>query len=111
MSNSRCSLHSCSNKKTNEMSLFTVPTNEILSQKWIDFLKNNGNTNIRNGATYRLCEDHFPKNSIRIANGKKSLVQGTIPTNNLRRSVRIIHMHNFIKLSTIFNPLLNKFLE
>lgn len=87
MANSICSLKSCKIKKSEKVSLFSISKNEHVRTRWLSFLIKNGNENVRSDATYRLCENHFRKNSISEVNGKKLLQPGTCPSDIFIRAV------------------------
>lgn len=89
MANSTCSLKGCFNKQNTEVTLFKIPRNQNIREKWLEFLRSNGNENVRDDATYRLCQEHFSRNSICVANGKKSLTPGSIPSMILLSSVSL----------------------
>lgn len=79
MSNSLCSLKNCHNRQSKDISLFLIPKNISISQKWLEFMRLNGNINLRSNAKYRLCANHFQENEILKVNGKKRLKKGSIP--------------------------------
>lgn len=72
-----CSVNSCVVREG--FSLFRLPKNPALRQKWLQFLESSGKA-LSEHVEYRICEAHFDPVCVKTNMKRKLLISGSIPS-------------------------------
>jgi hypothetical protein len=75
----KCSVMNCSGGSDRSVSLFKIPKETGLREKWLNFLVQSGRE-IRYDVEYKVCEQHFLPSDIIMCETKKILRSGFVPT-------------------------------
>lgn len=76
----KCSLKSCKTKSGDLHSIFKIPIDPVLCEKWKFFFKNHGHLNIDKIKVLRLCELHFDPSDIIKTDHRTHLRPGSVPS-------------------------------
>lgn len=74
-----CSFKGCLTKSGEGKSLFKCPKDEVLREKWINFLKSSEKGNLKEVKSFILCEYHFNLNDLINFGTSKRLKAGSVP--------------------------------
>lgn len=74
---SRCSVNTC--REQNKLTLFAIPNEPKIREKWLDFLKLSGKV-VNDNSSYKICEIHFSPMCIKQNNVRKFLIAGSVPS-------------------------------
>ena len=95
-----CSVPGCSSKSQQGLSLFGLPKNEKLCEKWLRFLQNCGKS-VNPLKHFSICELHFNKSAIVQGTIRKFVMPGAVPIfriNQERKLKWVKRRHKFIEL-------------